>query len=595
MRWSRFRTGRRYWLGICIAFASIATAQTPPIPIGADDSLAPIPATGLWWEHGRNGQFWSIEVGPGGYGFVQFSTFDENRQPIFLVMQGPLEAASVDDTAAGAVYRLRSPLYQLDQGACLGCEFRPAKVRPSRFGEAELVFHSTTEGEFRWHDQRISINRFPLFDRTDDALESRLSGNYMMTWHGPHGERKALLARVEQTPLSPAGWSVVAYDQVAGDQFGGAPSSSLNIDLSNYLIGLELTVDAGTDQLRAAYRTSDGIRGCLRVCPCATAQTLAAIIGQQSNNRCMPDDFSTRQRHPLSASGEVEGSLILAAPASAASPQVEDLGVISLRRIEPEPIPQRSAPNRGLWWETGRNGRFWSIDIGAGGYMFVNLGSFDEQGQPIFLTMQGQFEASAASATGGVIGRLRSPLYRLSGGQCLGCSFAPAMVGLSEYGSAEIEFYTTERAAFLWNGERIAIEKFPLYVRPLDLPAQRIAGGYMVAIPQGGAQFGATPFVLQSAPASCAVAAGASVLKLECTSPFCHAPFSPLPAVVDLEALEFHVTDAPFQDVAVFQVDADGCSPYARVDTREGRLELLPLGDSLNAPLVLLPIIGASR
>ena len=570
---------------LAIAMPALAKSiSEPPIEKTLSQLQAQAPATALWWERGRNGNFWSIDVGPGGFAFVQFATYDEARQPIFLTLQGQLETPSAEQVERGATVRLRSAIYELQGGRCLGCDYTPASVSQSRFGNAELVFSSPSKGEFIWAGTTTAIERFPLYNRAIDGLASRLPGTYMVSWLAPDGQRYVTKMLLE-TPNGPRSGAGPMLDGVI---ISPALSTHVYPQLDGFrefysrLYSIEFGVDPNSDQLQAWIRRTDDFSGCGRVCACPEGYgKISPFI-----SICAPLNFNERERFALTASGEREGELVLSAAGIANSLTV-GFGTLSLRRLDDElsrlTVQRRSLqPSRGLWWETAKNGQFWSIDVGAGGYMFVNFGTFDADGQPTFLTMQGQFEPYAEGTANGATGKLVSTLYRLQGGQCLGCEFQAASVNASQFGVAEIEFFGSQSAVFSWREQQIQINKFPLYLRPADLPSERLQGSYSLQVATSAGR-NRSAITLETVVGSCPQTEGTTVLGVRCISSSpCSDPSSPPTGIfADLYAnLEIHVAPAAHSQLIAYRLDQSGCSIFGRLNEREGRLDLSPVGGS---------------
>jgi hypothetical protein len=556
--------------------ASVAIATSPLASNASAQSATPDtirwPAAALWWEHGRNGQFWSIDVGPGGYAFVQFSTFDPDRRPIFLVMQGQLQTLTGD--AAGEV-RLQSPLYVLRGGQCLGCTYQPASVTPSEYGEAELVFGNREQAQFRWRDQVTTITRFPLFNRAQDRLLQRLRGDYVLDWRGPEGVVRTVQVRLNPTTESDAlQLRCVGFCQLFAVITDGGRAL---LGLSQKMLGLVITADPATDRMQVHYTPLTGLQyPHFRAGICLTAGYI-----NLGNNWCGPPD-PTATPVALTASAERSGGIVIAASAAARDVELAAgqyrLRANPYRDAAQLQTQQRAAPQRGLWWQTGRNGQFWSIDMGPGGYMFVNFGSFDASGAPTFLTMQGQYEAAEPSDNRAT-GRLHSALYRLQGGQCLGCSFAPATVTPSELGKAEIEFFSSTQAVFRWNGLDYPIQKYPLYNRAVDAPSQRLPGPYWlgVRISEISHAFALVNLVVR--PARCPALPGTTVLGVQklrtvCSGSDCNARSTAALFDALVNDREIHIAPYGYSDLQLYQRTAGACHPRGRLDETDGKLEL---------------------
>lgn len=99
------------------------------------------------------------------------------------------------------------------------------------------------------------------------------------------------------------------------------------------------------------------------------------------------------------------------------------------------------SPQLGIYYDRTQPGSGLMLDMGLNGAMFVTLYTYDVEHKPTFYILQDTFAPSSESerfATG-VIGKLQSPVYRSTGGQCIGCPYVgPTLTAVEEMGTAEI-------------------------------------------------------------------------------------------------------------------------------------------------------------
>jgi hypothetical protein len=139
-------------------------------------------------------------------------------------------------------------------------------------------------------------------------------------------------------------------------------------------------------------------------------------------------------------------------------------------------------PTQGAWWNPEEHGIYYWVNVGPGGFMSFVLTLYDEDGEPTFLKMQGAYEpASPLEWCSGLIGRLRSPLYRMHGGQCLGCDYRDSETVASEFGEAEVIFRYAGTAVFRWREREVQIEPYPLYTDHAHQPEAALAGRWLLS------------------------------------------------------------------------------------------------------------------
>lgn len=117
-------------------------------------------------------------------------------------------------------------------------------------------------------------------------------------------------------------------------------------------------------------------------------------------------------------------------------------------------VDTRVEPTEGIWWSSEQPGTGLAFNIDNQGRWFAAIYLYDTEGEPTFLTMQGETIEYLAGSNTNVIepaeayARVQSPLIRSEGGQCLKCPWTQATAAASGDGIAMLTFYGRNRAEF---------------------------------------------------------------------------------------------------------------------------------------------------
>lgn len=126
-----------------------------------------------------------------------------------------------------------------------------------------------------------------------------------------------------------------------------------------------------------------------------------------------------------------------------------------------DPYEEAALPQRGAYFDREKGGAGILVDHGLGGGVFVALFLYAPNGAPTFYTLQGAYEPTPRPDAwrSETVGRLRSPLYLSSGGECLGCPYrAPVTRTETAFGSAELTWRTARHATLVIGAQRWNLE-----------------------------------------------------------------------------------------------------------------------------------------
>jgi hypothetical protein len=428
--------------------------------------VTPLPSQGLYWNPREHGIYYHLSVGPDGYGFVAITLFRPDGEPTFLVMQGPI-AGQPADSPPGTYASLRSPLFRMRGGQTLGGPYSNPRIEPASSDDAELLFAAGGLANFRHEGRSVELQQYPLYTQAAVASPARYAGRWLFAAPIPglgwRTEEAALLPQsTTATSLRP---QFLADGPVAQALSNCNPSTTFlsanNVGASAWestLLGI------GVCRTRYVVIDRDG-----------------ALIASKSPLRALntsPDRTPSFRAFPL------------------------DTGLERFGVAAGEPLPW--VPAQGLYWNPLEHGTYYNVSVGPDGYALVAITLFDNQGEPTFLIMQGPYESlpidawrRSLSSAAPTIGRLRSPLYRMQNGQCLGCPHREPQTLASEFGTAEIEFGMHGQARFLWRGNTTPIERFPLYASTRALPEQRVPGRWAADVRIDGRRSGLIEFDLR--------------------------------------------------------------------------------------------------
>lgn len=104
------------------------------------------------------------------------------------------------------------------------------------------------------------------------------------------------------------------------------------------------------------------------------------------------------------------------------------------------------APSEGMWWSSEKPGTGLAFNLDQQGRWFAALYLYDKDGEPTFLTLQGDslaYDLEARALEPYAVGT--SPVIRSTGGQCLDCPWTQATASDTEL-DAQILFWDRNRA-----------------------------------------------------------------------------------------------------------------------------------------------------
>ena len=425
-----------------------------------------LPAQGAYWNPSEHGIYYHVSVGPAGFLFVAITHYTSDGAPTFSVMQGPFEPTSYADwISSGVTGRLHSPLYRMSGGQCIDCAYRPSRTTASDLGDAEIEFRNDGAAVFKQGGRATPIERYPLYQDAASLPRNRLKGRWQARFNGTtlsgHTEFNAIVEIGEPATglaISPdsqllsvtcveCSRSQLALTRVMS-AFGASDSGALRA----YGVECHGFAPICEPAVRGVVHERDGtllVRG--------TAITLPFEITMQRMGEPCGPRYSA-----------CEPSNVMNVPYAAAW-----------------------VPPLGLYWDAAQPGIYYHVSVGPGGYMLVAITTYDANGEPTFFVMQGPYRPSSLDdglhlwITTGEIGRLQSPLYRMSGGQCIGCAYRNPTVAPSELGGAELVFFDGGRAEFRHAGKTSPISTYPLYTDASGLPRSRLQGRWVAVEPIG--------------------------------------------------------------------------------------------------------------
>ena len=425
-----------------------------------------LPAQGAYWNPSEHGIYYHVSVGPTGFVFVGITTYRADGEPTFLVMQGPFEPTSYADWAgSGVTGRLHSPLYRMSGGQCLGCAVRPSTTAASDLGDAEIEFRNDGRAVFRQGGRATPIEHYPLFRDASSLPRNRLKGRYQARFSG-----RTLAGQSEFT-------AIVDIGDAATGVVNPTDIPLLRVvcvDCSRSRIALT--------QVMPFFAADDG--GALRAYG-VECHGFAQICVPVARGIVHERDGTLFVRgmdaaHPYEITLQRMG-----APCGQHYYDCEPSNVLEV------PYADAWVPPFGLYWNAAEPGIYYHVSVGPGGYMLVAITLYDSAGEPTFLVMQGQYQPSSLDdslhrwITTAEIGRLYSPLYRMAGGQCIGCAYRNPSVSPSSFGDAELVFFDGGRAEFHHGGKTASISTYPLYTDASGLARNRLQGRWVAVQPVG--------------------------------------------------------------------------------------------------------------
>lgn len=127
-----------------------------------------------------------------------------------------------------------------------------------------------------------------------------------------------------------------------------------------------------------------------------------------------------------------------------------------------ESFKQLIMPSSGIWWNSEQSGTGVTMQFSREGFWFVSMFLYDESGNPVFYTLQGNsvdfsFDRTAFTEGDGdntsAYAKINSPMYKSVDGRCLGCDYQqPENSTLLPNVTAEIYFYNKGSAKIILSG-----------------------------------------------------------------------------------------------------------------------------------------------
>lgn len=118
---------------------------------------------------------------------------------------------------------------------------------------------------------------------------------------------------------------------------------------------------------------------------------------------------------------------------------------------------QTTYPDDGWWWDAGAPGRGYFIERQKE-HVFVSAFLYDEDGNPEWLTAEGQY--APAESDSALIGSVAARVYRNTGGQCIGCNYVAPVEVASVQSPLLITFSDNRNGVLEWFGESVNISRF---------------------------------------------------------------------------------------------------------------------------------------
>lgn len=125
-------------------------------------------------------------------------------------------------------------------------------------------------------------------------------------------------------------------------------------------------------------------------------------------------------------------------------------------------------PTKGLWLSDAKPNHGWNFDVTATGFMLITIFTYDDAGQPTFLTTQGDYVETPLDPDGNV-GRYTGGVFRTAGGAPIDSTATPAATA-TQVGDVEITFQSGRRAKWKYGANTFDLYSFQDLV-PVD-------GGY---------------------------------------------------------------------------------------------------------------------
>ena len=130
-------------------------------------------------------------------------------------------------------------------------------------------------------------------------------------------------------------------------------------------------------------------------------------------------------------------------------------------------------PNSGMWWNSEKSGTGAAIQFGGDGTWFVALYLYDEDGNPIFYTMQGQsvdYSFDRSKFDNNAYAKISSVIHKNVNGRCFGCEHQAPETSELPGVIADILFINKGQAIIKLSGDIVFEETLRFDVLPNVLP-----------------------------------------------------------------------------------------------------------------------------
>ena len=130
-------------------------------------------------------------------------------------------------------------------------------------------------------------------------------------------------------------------------------------------------------------------------------------------------------------------------------------------------------PDSGMWWNSEQSGTGAAMQFGGDGTWFVALYLYDEDGSPIFYTMQGQsvdYSFDRSEFEDNAYAKVSSVIHKSVNGRCLGCEYQAPETSELPGVIAEILFINKGQAIIKLSGDIVFEETLKFNVLQNELP-----------------------------------------------------------------------------------------------------------------------------
>ena len=129
------------------------------------------------------------------------------------------------------------------------------------------------------------------------------------------------------------------------------------------------------------------------------------------------------------------------------------MGILNAQNVES--FEQLVIPESGTWWNSTQSGTGSSMQFSKNGTWFVAMYLYNDAGDPIFLTMQGEsidYSFDRTEFTDNAYARASSTVFTSTNGRCLGCEYTEPVTTPLEGVNGEILFIQKNKAIIRFSG-----------------------------------------------------------------------------------------------------------------------------------------------